>query len=906
MAHFPGWHLLAKGIARCRSLLRGVRRRDDVEAEMYEEFRQHIELRTADLMRTGLARDVAARQARVEFGNMDTHREDARAARGLRTVDQIRFSWLDVKLGLRMIVKHPVLSVTAAFALAVGIPIGIAPAHVARAIKAPLPEDPENRIRGIRLFDPATSNVAGVDYEDFRFWSQQLASYSTLAAFQTSSYNVASEDGRAAPVSGARMTAGAFEILRTVPHLGRPLLRADDEFGAPDVVVLSHALWNARFASDPAIVGRTVRIGRTPHVVVGVMPPDFRFPANEQLWLPLRAKPAGGVHQAIPVRVFGRLADDVTPERAQAEIDASGLPLYAATDETRRRLRPEVVAFGLTFIGLPRGGVEALPEFVFVQLLTLLVLLVACVNVAMLVYARTATRFREMAIRTAIGASRSRIIAQIFVETLVIAVLAAGLGVVAIDWLLRHVNIAALAGEAALPYWLTLGVSRTAVFQALGLAAVSATVAGVIPALRLTRQAVNQSLRERSGIRFGSLTGTLIVADIAISVAAVGLALSIGAKAFDLASTNRLAGIPSSEYLAVEFRMPRDAVSTDGSGDSSQAATQNALIAALLNEATFRRVAVADALPGMEHRSQPFEIDGAPDADDASLEWVRWVHVDPGYFGALDQRVVSGRDFSAGDAEAGRNVVIVNSAFVELRLNGADPIGRRVRFPRASDDSGAEWRTIVGVVGHLGVNMLNAEHGDAVYVPTAVGQMNPLLVGLHVGPSPERAIERVNAVASRVDPSVVVGAPLVLSSIHQGDWYLTLAVAVGLMVMAGVLVLLAASGIYAMLSLSVTERTREIGIRAALGASRQTLVLGILRRSLVQICSGAAIGLPVAARVVYENGGSVVGESSPGMSVLVAVSLAAVVILAVSLFSFSIPTKRVLAIEASEAMRSEG
>jgi hypothetical protein len=189
----------------------------------------------------------------------------------------------------------------------------------------------------------------------------------------------------------------------------------------------------SRFGSDPLILGRSIRIGREMRTVVGVMPAGFRFPSNEQLWLPLPSKSAGAAGLFSPVRIIGRLADGVSAEQAQAELSAKGLSL-ANEAVSRARLRPEVVPFGLLYIGLPRGGLDALLEYRFIQLLSLVLLLVACGNVAMLVFARTATRFREMAIRTALGASRARIVSQIFVETLVIAVVAAGFGVLSIDW----------------------------------------------------------------------------------------------------------------------------------------------------------------------------------------------------------------------------------------------------------------------------------------------------------------------------------------------------------------------------------------------------------------------------------------------------------------------------------------
>jgi predicted permease len=634
--------------------------------------------------------------------------------------------------------------------------------------------------------------------------------------------------------------------------------------------------------------------------VVGVMPADFRFPANEQLWLPLPSPSARGAGPLSPVRIIGHLADGVSAEQAQVELSARGAPPVANERQSRARLRPEVVPFGLLYLGLPRGGFDSLPEYRFLQLLSLVLLFVACGNVAMLVFARTATRFRELAIRTALGASRARIVSQIFVEALVLAIVAAGVGVGAIGWGLRHVNLAAIAGRSALPYWLSLDITGGDLLRALLLAAISATVAGVIPAIRITGRGVHQHMREKSGVRFGRLTGALIVADIAVSVAAIGFALAIADRS-TVGESDRFAGIPAAEYLAVQFRLPDDARASHG---ERVAAEQRALISSLSAEPGVSGVAVASALPRMEHRSVPFEVDGVDRSADAPAQWVRTAQVDVGFFDALGQHVVAGRDFTRADADSGRRTAIVNTAFVAHALAGKSFVGRRVRFPSRTGADSA-WYEIVGVVAHLGVNMVNADKGAAVYLPALPGSINPIWIGIHTNVAPLSIVPRVRDIMNTVAPDLIMGDVKVLSEIHQGDWYLIVGVAVGLSILVGVLVVLAASGLYAMLSLSVSERTREIGIRTALGAQRHAVVLMILKRSLVQVGIGAILGLPIAARVVHLTVGSTAGQS-PLMSVLMALGLAASLVVIVGVISCTIPTRRVLAVEASEAMRSDG
>ncbi len=906
-------------LARARSLYRGLMHRDEVEREMREEFQHHLAERADDLVRQGLDPDEAERRARQEFGHQGTHRTHAREAMGLASFAQLRFTWLDVKVGVRLLRKHPMLNLAAIFALAVGIPVGLAPSHVARALKAPLPGDGDDRVRAIRHWDPLSSRVAPTWDSDFTLWARTLRGFSVLGAFRASSYNLASADGQATPVAGAQLSASVFPMLEARPLLGRAFDAGDFAAGAPDVVVIGHGLWSSRFGRDPAVLGRSLRIGRRLHVVVGVMPDGFAFPTNEAFWLPLRLGSTGATDRQ-RVLVLGRLADGVSAQEAQAEVSSQGAPsltLAANASEAaeRARLRAEVVPFGLLYLGLPAGGLASIPEYRYMQALMFVLLLVACGNVAMLVFARTATRLRELAVRTALGASRMRIVSQSFVETMLLAVIAAGVGVLGVDWALGHVNLAALAGQSALPYWLSLDLTRETAFRAIALAVVSATVAGVTPAIAITGRTITQNIRGGSRMRFGRLTGALVVADIAVSVSAMGMAFAASRHATDLQAANRATGIPASEYLAVEFRLPEDvrsfedASANGGARDrwrARLAADQRELVAALEREPGVRSVAVGDVLPRMEHPSRPYELDDVDRDPDAPLRWTRLAHVDVDFFDALGTPILNGRDFVRTDTERGTPVAIVNTAFVERALAGRDPIGRRVRFSTTATTGNAEWYEIVGVVGPLGVNVVNAERGEAVYLPAASGTINPMQLAVHSAVPPASLTPRVRELAMAVDSDLVMGRSSVLSDVRQGDWYLVVGLAAGLVVLVGVLIALATSALYAMLSLSVTERTREIGIRAALGASRRALLVTIMKRSLVQIGLGAAIGLPIAARFLFELTGAPGGGGSVSRSMGIAIGLSAGIVVLVGLGSCLVPTRRIVAVQASEAMRADG
>lgn len=810
------------------------------------------------------------------------------------------FSWLDVRLGLRLLRKHPVLNLAAIFALAVGIPVGLAPSHLARALIAPLPTDHDDRVRAIRLWDPAAQAVAATWDADFAHWSTSLRSFSSIAAFRVSGYNVGAADGPTTPVSGAQVSEAAFEVLAARPQFGRVLTRGDFEPGATEVAVISDAVWSAAFGRDPAVLGRSIRVGRELRTVVGVMPAGFAFPEGEAVWVPMRNASVAGMATPTRVHVLGRLADGSSMESAQAEVAARGIAARATADAAsiaeRARLRPEVVPFGLLYLGLPAGGLAALPEYRLAQLLMFAVLLVACGNVAMLVFARTATRLRELAIRTALGAQRARIVMQLFIETFLLAVLAAGLGVAIVDWGLDHVSIASIAGANALPYWLSLGLTPVTAAHALALAVVSATVAGVVPAAFITGRAAAQNIGGAGRMRFGKLTAALVIGDVAVAVAAVGMAFAVGKFTADRDTMARATGVPASEILAVEFR------STE---PERLAADQRALLAALANEPGIKGVAIGDALPRMDHRFREYEIDAEAASPDGRAKRTRVARVDAGYFGALQSPVLAGRDFQPLDAEGATRVVIVNTSFVTNVLGGGDAIGRRVRFPSAADSASAEWHEIVGVVGHLGANMLNPEHDDAVYVPVAPGELNPMRVAVHTALPPGGEVARVRSIALAVNPELVMNDAVVLAELRQGDWYLNVGLAVGLAVLVAVLVALATSGLYAMLALAVTERTREIGIRVALGASSQSVLAVFLRRSMTQIGIGALIGFPFTVMFVRELILEQPGGGSSALALAIALGLALAVVAFVGLGSCLVPARRILAVEASEAMRAD-
>lgn len=825
-----------------------------------------------------------------------------------------RPSLLDVRLGLRAIVRTPWLSVVAVCALAIGIPVGLAPMHAVDALEQPLPRDPDGRIRTLcywrdTIHEPATAG-------DFALWRTSLRSFGALAAYRPATVSLGVGDTRH-PVAGIETTASTFEILRTPALLGRVLRAVDERPGAPGVVVIGHDLWRAQFAADPDIVGRPILVGGAPASIVGVMPPGFRFPTSHLLWMPLRTPDdGGGPRSGAPLVVFGRLADGVTPDAAQAELQALTRALATANGPRRRspetqagpdafdRLHAAVLpAWHLTF-GFPSpGGLRALPEFSLVQVLMLAPLFVACVNVGLLILAQTSTRASEFAVRTALGAGRGRILTQVFVEFMVLAVVAAGAGLLILDWLPARL-LAALG--ITVPYWIDTGMTAATVFRGLALAAGCAVIAGVAPAIRMTGRSIDANIRSarasRSGHRLGGLPSALIVVDVAVAVVAIGVAGGLWGKVQATHARESSDGIRAGEVLSVTL-----AVSS--SQRHQVARSQAALVERLRREPDVRAVTFATALPRMDHPVRLIDVDpdaAAGAAPAAGPFKVRSARIAIDFFDQLEQPLAAGRGFDSRDLDANAGTVIVNSTFAGRAFGSTNPIGRRVREATAEGAPVGPWLEVVGVVGHLGLHALTPSQDDGMYLPLAEGDANPVRLAIWARGDAAVLAPRVHALARAVDPDAEIAMPLPLDEVFEGDWYFLRAFVAGAALLVGVLLSLAASALYAILSLVVSQRTREIGIRVALGANRWGIAREVALRAVVQIAVGVLLGLPFAAALSYEFleiTGS--GRSVPGAVALASV-LGVSVMLLVSLTACTVPTLRALRIAPMDALRREG
>jgi predicted permease len=529
----------------------------------------------------------------------------------------------------------------------------------------------------------------------------------------------------------------------------------------------------------------------------------------------------------------------------------------------------------------------------------------------MLIFARTASRSSELAVRTALGASRTRVISQLFTEALVLAVLAAGMGLfiadqillVSLDWFLKTE-----------PYWIDYGVTRETGLWALALAGFSAAAMSIVPALKVTGKAVQRSIQRaragRSGVRFGGTSGALIVANVALSVVTVGVGVfvSSGLTGF----RDDTGGLPE-EFLSAELTIPRIAlepVPTPFDLPEYRArvvAIQQELVRRLEAAPDIRGVAVGNVLPGVDYPARDIEVEGESRADDARGHMVRTARVDPGFFDALEQPILSGRGFDSGDLGEGSSAVIVTRTFVERVLDGRNPIGRRLRYTSRRDEEAGPWYEIVGLVGDLGTDgTLNlGDYGLArtqggVYHPFA-GESRLLHLAVHVGEDPESYTSRLRALVGEFDPSFIISEPLALHDVVAESEVETRAVIWGTGALIGILIALSISGIYALMSFTVTERRREIGIRVALGAQRSRVMLTGARRSLAQLGIGILLGAPFAWRIVATTD-AYMGHLATRSPLVLTLLLASGMMVLIGALACGAPTLRALRIVPTEAL----
>jgi predicted permease len=705
------------------------------------------------------------------------------------------------------------------------------------------------------------------------------------------------------------------------PLLGRPLLEEDERQGAPHVLVIGRAVWIARFASDPAVIGRRVRLGNTNYAVVGVMPEGFAFPVNHSFWVPLRIDAAHYDRRSGPaIMVFGRLSSGATLESAQAEAAGLGHRAALAFPHTHEHLQPQVLSYTRPFVDM--DAPENSLTLAFVQVLVVALLALVAVNVAILVYARTATRLPEIAIRSALGAGRSRIIGQLFLEALVLAASAAAAGLALTALALRQLDAALLAIRNDLPFWIDFGLSPITVAYVVGLAVLAAAIVGVMPALTATGRRVQPGLRliesGCSGMQLGRTWTVLIVAQVGFAVAV------LPGVVFQGWETMRH-GFADPDSAAAEFltarltyassppaHAPMDSREHPGFARSAAELMRRLKTEGGVDGATFTLV-----VPGEEPTAW-IEAEGIPMPPESRRETsgyavrdgtfgheVRFNHVGSDFFETFRAPVLTGRAFAVEDSVSGSGAVIVNRSFAQEIFGGREVLGRRLRYIGRSGDARPEdiefgrWYEVVGVVGDLAdtadLGLVNAK----VYHLTAPGQIHPMSLVLRMREAePGSFAGRLREISAAVDPNIQLRDVLGLIDVLREQQGLLRLVAATLGLSTLSVVLLSAAGIYALMSFAVAQRRKEIGIRAALGADARHLVTSIFSRAAGQLALGAILGMLTVLLAERATG----GDLMRGRTAIV-IPIVSLLMLVVGLLATLGPARRGLRIDPTEALR---
>jgi predicted permease len=906
---------------------------DEVAAHLAEAVDEHVA--------RGLSPEAARYAALREFGGVTQVKQVHREMRRLPFMN-----WLDFKLGGRMLVKYPGLTIVGGLAMAFAIWVGIVIFQVVGLFVHPtLPLSQGARLVELHIIDVSEADDEELILHDFLEWRQSLRSVTDIGAFRNSSRNlIVAPGGDPRPVNVAEMSVSGFRLSDGEPLMGRVLVEADEQPAAPPVVVIGHDVWRTRFGGDPNVLGRTVQLGNEHPTVVGIMREGYEFPVSHDVWVPFKTAALEATPRSGPaITVFALLAPGETIGTAQAELTTAGRRAQAQFPETHQHLEPRVRPYAMMLvIGESNDMPIMYATYVFVALLLILV----CGNVGLLLFARAASREADLVVRTALGASRGRIVMQMFAEALVLGVAAAIVGLAAAAYTLNTWGVTFLeTNMGRLPFWFDLSLSPQTFAAAIVLTVAAAAIAGIMPALKITRgfnQQLKQTAAGSGGLQFGGVWTVVIVAQVAATVMFPGMVyverkLLRDAEQFD-------AGFATEQYLAVQIE--RDYPIEGGASAEAGRLESNARLAATLDQLRQNvaaqpgvgGVTFTEDLPTTNHPGKAIEMgydlaESALSSDagaaalaadaDAPLRQATIAAVHPSYFETLNAPILAGRNFAASDAVPGTRVAIVDQGFVDQVLQGRNAVGQQVRFrypgppahpwspgnPSDPDGKPGDWYEVIGVVRELGVGA-PTQKGRAAgfYIPATPDQFDQIHMMVHVrGGDPMTLAPQVREAAAAVDPALrLVNLKRVNEANNDVVWVMTLWMRITA-VMAGVAMVLSLAGIFAVLSFTVARRTREIGVRVALGASRQRVVFATFRRPLFQV----ALGVVVGTAIIFAGAMMLRNTELPGFERPLTVQDMAmiagygIVMLGVCMLSCVVPTRRALNIEPTTALRTE-
>ena len=795
----------------------------------------------------------------------------------------------DVRYAWRALLRQPGATALVVLMLALGIAANVAVFAIVNGLfLRPFPFPQPDRLVYINTAAPKWNlDVVGINYPDFDRWRRDQKLFDAITTYQSANFNLADAAG-AVRVGGLLITHDFTKVLRIEPVLGRTFTADEDKPKGPSVVLISAALWRERFGADPNVVGRTLRVDGSTRTIVGVMPPEASFPDDVKLWVPMAGDPAQP-YQSYSGDGIGRLKPGVTAEQADADLKRAHQPIWDASDKDHV-VTPFVKPLHETFVRDYRGAARTVTAAVAV------LLMIACANVAAVMLARALARRREMGIRLALGSSRLRLMRQLLIENIMLALAGGAIGLAAGRWALR-----ALIGMVPdqLPRWAAFHVDLRVIAFSFLVVVATVILFGWAPALHAVggalRSAVNASTNGTTGAPRGRRTLWFLVAGEFALAAALLVCGTLLIKAFDRV-----------RHVDPGFRADHVLTFVVPLSEGTRPKPEQWM--------TFwdDLLSGAKALPGVDaagvvtcppfgcHWGNFYVIDDALPRPDGKDPVVLTRLASPGYFEAMGIRLKSGRFFREPDGRAkDSRVAVVNETFVRTFWGeAANGVGRRIKYRGAN----APWVTVVGVVRDVKHYGLEQPMRPGLYFPVAVDPRPTLTVAIHSAQDPTSLVPAIREMVRRMDPEVPLFQVRTMEEAIRRSTALRAAFSWMLAVFAGLAFVLAVGGAYGVATYLVTQRTREIGIRVALGARTADIFRSVVAGGVGVVLAGVAGGLAASIFVARFLGDALFGVSAHDPGVLSFVTL---ILLGTALLANGLPARRAARVDPMRSLRTE-
>jgi putative ABC transport system permease protein len=801
----------------------------------------------------------------------------------------------DLRFGARMLTKDPKFTAVVVLALALGIGANTTVFTLVNAVLfRGLPFEQPDRIMHIASTRLSRGNGnMGVSYPDFKDWRAQTKTFQDLGAFSLETTNLSDQGNVPERYSGGRLTANTFALIGQKPMLGRDFLPDEDKPGSAAVVILGHGIWKTRYGKDPGIIGRPVRINDIPATVVGVMPEGMKFPLNEDLWMPLIPVGEWEKRDAHDLNVFGRLKAGATLADARAEIEHFAKTLEKDYPKTNQGIGAVVKSYNEVFNG---GQIR----IIFLALLGAVgfVLLIACANVANLLLSRSLARAKEVSIRTALGASRWRVVRQLLIESVLLGILGGVVGLLFSIWGVKMFDLA--VADVGKPYW----IKFTMDFAVFGyLAAVCLTTGllfGLAPALHMSKVDINRTLKEGTRGSGGSsrmkyLSGTLVVGELALALvllAGAGLMIRSFMKLYDLDPGVNPNNVLTMHYVLNDAKYPTA---------DARVHFEEQLLPSLSSVAGVESVALTSSLPLRGTPNWRFEIEGQPPVEKEKRQTVSGIIISPDYFRVLGIDVLRGRVFNSSDGLPGKTAVIVNQRFATKYWPKEDALGKRVRLTR---DSGEHpWLTVLGVCPDIKQGDFNTTEAEPIiYVPYRQDAASGVAIMARSKVPPASLTSSFRKQVQALDSNLpLYRISTLLETFVEQRWPFRVFGTL-FAVFALIALVLSSVGIYAVMSYAVSQRTQEIGIRMALGASTGSVMRLVLSLGAKQLAIGLLAGLALAFGVTRVLASLLVQTTPTDPLTFTAIVL---LLVSVAFIACWIPARRAMRVDPLVALRYE-